>query len=120
MLSNFQPRLASLAFRYGSLEDLRAAVATKRNGAPQDPRIVADATAFCAALPEDAWPLWRGGGAEGVRRGRRDALDWGAAAATLSTGAAGAAATSRPGAAAPPRRGAVSSSGPRPEQNRVP
>ena len=50
-----------LLVEYASLDALREAVASKRNGSPQDGAVVAAAVAPCAALPADAWPLWHFG-----------------------------------------------------------
>jgi len=50
-----------LLVEYASLAELRRAVGTRRNGEAQDPDEVARATAFCASLANDAWPLYHFG-----------------------------------------------------------
>ena len=68
-----------LLVEYASLDELRKAVSTKRNGEPQATDEIERATQFCASLPSDAWPLYhfgeldrRGGAGLAIRRWPRE------------------------------------------------
>ena len=70
-----------LLVEYASLDELRKAVSTKRNGEPQATDEIERATQFCASLPSDAWPLYhfgeldrRGGAGLAIRRWPREVI----------------------------------------------